>query len=858
MFTFSLIGQPPQLLKRMGAKPPFEFKHSPTPMYMDLQYPSRAGTPWTSAETSPAQPTLQQRLESTNYPTNSTSDGHHLPMEVSADLTERKSIIDSGHHIMSPFQSFNESTSPPLKQTASLHSSLTSHEPQVSQAPFSNTHTTMAIQCSSLSTMPSSSSQTGPTSESLSSISGSETLQSSKPPEFPQINSEIKSLYESALIAFEKAELGLESAQETYGAAKATLTAIVTRFPQALAADAYQQHTSKVSTSRSPPSSYLGDSADLVITEVSRDITQLQTWPVIQKQPIQRLNHTTLTAEQRGFVRRITEIEQEADDVRMAWSSLSAERSSITSSTLGTDESSHMRSSLKTSAGSSPDTQSASVNAIADSTNIVKDEDEMDDRRALGRETAFQHLSSDIPRLIDSASSHISIDHEVCRKSPRAPVLDSSRLVEEANLTQAPSFPIPTVTQGTTTTVDSSGCLAKGAQALNLALRGRLHNFIESDGTAEDDNPADSDHTRSESNPISLGEDVSNELEIARELDREDAALRSSSMSRDVSRSSSIHLIDKLYNTVDEEVLQTKVKLSSDLKEEQISDRDSSTIHGSSSEFYRSSVLPSSQVDNHSLNESSQNSLLRRLQPSVSILSSSKTLGSQSESVAGHPSLPPSVLGKRHHFDPPSPRSQPSIVLPSKRRQLNKTERNDPPSLESRISEAFAPTSEPMQSNSPTSPIHYHGEHASCNENSNVPRNNVPSVERSISPPSGPRASRQEKVHSKHGSAAPSRPLSVNYRPPVDRQLGVKPDCYPNKQKGKGPRKRYVHDGPSQTFGYDEPSGRRGTRQNPQNSDSSSGRDGTAFRRLDARTRPSPSARRGTEQISLADRLRDP
>lgn len=128
-----------------------------------------------------------------------------------------------------------------------------------------------------------------------------------------------------------------------------------------------------------------------------------------------------------------------------------------------------------------------------------------------------------------------------------------------------------------------------------------------------------------------------------------------------------------------------------------------------------------------------------------------------------------------------------------------------------------------------------------------------------MSPPSGPRARRQESFYSKYAPAVPRRPLSN--RSPVDRQLGVGSDFYPNKNKNKGLRKKFVHDGPIPTSGYDRPlgAGRGVVRQNrgPQvDWDSGSMTDYTGPRKTDMRTRP--SERRGHEQMSLADRIRDP
>ncbi|KAG6876846.1 hypothetical protein C0993_012641 [Termitomyces sp. T159_Od127] len=851
-FKFSVIGQPPQLLKRMGATPPLEFRHSPTPMHLDLQYPSRAGTPWTSAVTS--QPSLQQRLESTNYHTDSISDGHHLSMDVSEHPTERKPIIDSEQPIRSPFQSLDDPTS--LSKQTSCHSPPQSYESQAPQPSLSNTQN-IAIRCSPIPTISSSSFQNGSSLGPISSSGASETHQSSKPQQI-QIHFDAKLLYESAFIAFEKAERGLKSAQETYDAAKATLTAIVTRFPQALTADACQRYTSKIVASKSSTSATLGDSVDPGVTEVFRDVIGLQYGP---KQPIQQLDYPTFPAEQRAIGRRITELEQEADDVQLAWRSLSAQRCSIQSSTFGANEYPHSatpsqtQSSPGTSESSSPMTQSASSNLLADSTIIVKDEDIMNDHRRphiSKRVTSFHNPSSGIPRLIDS----VSMDHEVGRRSPLAPVSDQSGLVEDVQPIQATIYVSPTAAQGTTMIVDSSRSHAKGTQEISLALRGSLHNSIELDDT-EDDDPVNSDHARSESIPISLGEEISNELEVARELEREDSGPCSSSVSQDVSRSSSIHPIDRLHDTVDEEVQQTRPsELSSESKEEQDIDRNSSTVQAPTSETYRNLALLSSSGEHRSINE---NSLLQRLEPLVSTASLSNTPEPQPELMTGPPSSAPSILGKRQHYDPPSPRSQPSVVFPSKRRHFTNTEHIDPPSLESRISEASSHINETIQSNSTTSTIHYRAGHTNYGKNSYVPRNKyIPAAERSMSPPSGPRAIRQD---SNSGPAASSRPFPANSRPP---KSGVGSDFYPNKYKSKGPRKKYVHDGSISTSVYDRPSGtgRGAIRQNrvpiARNWDSGSTTDSPGLRRPDVRTHPSQSERRGVEQISLADRLRDP
>ncbi|KAG5350030.1 hypothetical protein C0989_000570 [Termitomyces sp. Mn162] len=849
-FKFSVIGQPPQLLKRISATSP-DFRHSPTPIHMELQYPSRTGTPWTPGQSS--QPSLQQRL-STDHSTGSDFEGLYIPMDLSDHLPDQKHIIESEALITSPLQSFQvfdeESVPTSTTRHASLHRSLDLREshpiPAVSS---SNTHATIA-----LPTSPSLPIQTALVSGPLS-VGASEAHHRSK-----------SHLYESALITLEKAKCTLKLAQETYDAAKAAFTAISMtqgHSPQTLVADAHQQHTNKIGIPRSFPSNdqEMTNAFEPLVTVVSGHESLAQTVP-FQKQPLQRTDYlahhcptTAPTKESRVQSHRMTELEREADDVRLAWSSLSAQKLPIIPASIPeADDDPLSVTSPGTSAGSSPVPPSTKAGFVADPAIIAKDEDitDADDNRQHHVQTPLHNSSSKIARGTDSArtSSHIPIDHDVDRTT-LAPVSASSRLVKDSEVTRAATLDTPTDIQGTIINDDLNG---RHTKATGSASSDSLANTIDLEDTAEDEDLDDSDHTRSESNPISLGEDVSNELEVERELEREDPVPYSPSTSASATPN----------DTVDGGI--PRGKLSPISKGGQDVESSSTTIQGPISELIRSStLLDSSSQDDHS--STNANTLFQRLQWTPTV-SSPEISEPQLKSVTEPSSSPPSVLGKRRHLDPSSPRQPQAVASPFKRRHFTGIEPNDHPSLQSRISEASARISEVDQSSSSISLTPRQGGHNY--KNGYVSRKKyIAPAEGSMSPPSGPRASRQESVYSNHSSGASSRLPSDNYWSHVDRQLGVGSDSYPSRLdrfKSKGLQNKYIQDGPFPTSGLDRPlgAGREGKRlghhrvTHSQNRGRGSTTYNTGPLRSDMRAPPLPSERRGHEQMSLADRLRDP
>ncbi|KAG6845095.1 hypothetical protein H0H87_000794 [Tephrocybe sp. NHM501043] len=334
-FQFSVIGQAPRLLRRIASPPPdFEYQPSPTPSEMDLQYPSSSGTPFLTPATQP-QPSLEQRLQSTAFSTSISEDPYTDPMDLTNDL-EQKPIIDI-QKPLPPIQSYMDESK--CTNITGKTEFLTAQLPTQLRSALNDNVSSFGLPASSSVATPvahhlaiSSPSSQPPQTNILTLNPSSPSKDSSETHTIPipQIHSAWALPYESALIAFEKAKQNLIIAQETYDAAKASLTAITLAkdsFTRSLAAHLFYHQKCESRGPNAPSTSTLSQDHEMTSPTDHHPFRLQKTLPTSQHLPIpptadlptSQNRRDPMWAEGQAQRRRMLELEQEADDVRRAW-----------------------------------------------------------------------------------------------------------------------------------------------------------------------------------------------------------------------------------------------------------------------------------------------------------------------------------------------------------------------------------------------------------------------------------------------------------------------------------------------------------------------------------------------------------
>ncbi|KAG6914884.1 hypothetical protein DXG01_014742 [Tephrocybe rancida] len=807
-FKFKVIGQLPNLLKRMGT-PSSDFRHSPTPMDMDLEYPSRSETPWTGT---PTHTPLQGRLsDSANYSTWSSSDGLYLPMTIMDDSQpEQKPTIGS----QTPITTFplapntmaggvTDGTSI-ISATGHTTSSIepsTSNSPVVAVAQAMTTHTPTPPPLPFL-TPPK------PEETPLTYTISTQQLQ--------YIQSAWALSYESALIAFEKAERSLASAQETYDATKAALAAITrAREPltQPPTTDKSSQPTSDshppdISDSASPKYHQMTNTSDPRNGSLSQNLISQQSVPVAPQHPIPtpdsphpslhvRLN--AVSAEKRELNRRMFELEQEADDVRRAWSISSVQQPSVKPYAPTTKDDKH------TYQDSTISSQTP-VEGLTGPSHVPQSTEARDSTR-LGKRRRFESTSPPMPeadKLITTPSRKIS----TISNPPNTNFSSVSALPRAANdaptshFTQAPMNTSKVAPCNTTILQNPHDQHAPKA-ILPVSSVGPLN--LKQEGSADDEDffkGSSFEKSMSFSPPADYVSSDDNEMEVEKELGREGSTAWSPpSSSRGTPLTPAI---------VAEPVIGDAAYANTGLRAEgnpagEEEDEEENRIHvpgaGSStpqeSDLERpqhTTVVPLFTEDDSNTTSGGALPLLQRLQPApIAPVADSPEPPSQRPTT---PSASLPVLGKRRH----SPYTTQSPVSPHrpKRRtfdyNVNPSTSNavlDPPTInDNHVTSSLAARmgdsiDEPEQPTVRPTFTHPRGAHHGHNRGYKpfVPyRGPAPHAERSATPPSGPRAA--QAGHHKYGPQ--SRPsLDISYSPDwdhsvpaIDRALGAGPDHY--------------------------------------------------------------------------------
>ncbi|GLB45214.1 hypothetical protein LshimejAT787_2001190 [Lyophyllum shimeji] len=342
---FTIIGQP-QLLKRLATPAP-DFRPSPTPSNMELQYPSRGPTP-----VPPGRPSLLQRLENAAIPTDSSfQDSMFIPQDPADQMTvDQKPVID-GHapaslppadSIRDTANAGEDSLRPPIK---SSHVAANSDSPASHTVPEANSskpavnmtsRDTTVIQHESAVTLASSSSTPSPPRPTTPlppatdrGNKDSAEVNPTSSQQILQIQYSMALSYESALLAFEKAERNLAQAQETYEATKASLAAVAKA----------QKHVNAALAPKSWAGPASGSADDDVEGRAMSDRTNdadararadadcsLVTHSERAMQPEESAALALSAALERRLNRRVSELEREASDATLAWSLESVER----------------------------------------------------------------------------------------------------------------------------------------------------------------------------------------------------------------------------------------------------------------------------------------------------------------------------------------------------------------------------------------------------------------------------------------------------------------------------------------------------------------------------------------------------
>ncbi|KAF8068681.1 hypothetical protein FPV67DRAFT_1489277 [Lyophyllum atratum] len=345
-FKFSIIGQPPQLLKRLATPAP-DFRPPPTSSQMQVEHPSPSTPSY-----SPVWPSSFQRLESEDNSSHtfqkdmfipgaranelaagqkpiaimdsvlrsSLSRSNHADPEATPSQPQRPHgvplVIDSHNYVDSASTALGLATNTSSQATTVIHNELPLAVPSVSP-PF---HTLTSSRHLAAREKQDSPSGHRPSVQRV-----------------LQLQSSLAVSYESALLAFERAERALALAHETYDAARASLSATAKARAHfhamtILDHDEWTPHTRQ----RGVMANDLEATNKFSRSTIAEQVQDQSTKETKDHQHLLQLagsqNDSSILSGvlTKSLNHHVTDLEREADDARLAWSSYTVEKLSGT------------------------------------------------------------------------------------------------------------------------------------------------------------------------------------------------------------------------------------------------------------------------------------------------------------------------------------------------------------------------------------------------------------------------------------------------------------------------------------------------------------------------------------------------